>query len=50
VSLGAGSSVTVYVVDVDRTAVGVASGWDADATAADIAELDAIVESLRFEP
>jgi len=46
-----GQTMTVYVVDVGGLAVGVAATrWEGDATPAEIAELDAVVESLRFEP
>jgi hypothetical protein len=46
-----GTTVTVYVVDVNGVAVAVvASVWTEDATPANIAELDAVVDSFRFEP
>lgn len=43
-------TITMYVVDVDGLAVGVYERRLTDATPAQIAELDALVASLRFEP
>lgn len=43
-------TITMYVVDVDGLAVGVYERRLTDATEAQIAELDALVASLRFEP
>jgi hypothetical protein len=49
--LDAGQAMTVYLVDVDGSAVAAAASHSAeDDTPAVIAELDAIVASLRFEP
>ena len=46
-----GTTMTVYVVDVDGlTVAAVASFSTADTTAANIAALDTIVDLLRFEP
>ncbi len=46
-----GWTMTVYVVDVDgRTLAAAARISDEDATAALLAELDAVVASLRFGP
>lgn len=47
---GSGSFVTVYVVDVDGSALGIAVDSGVPDEPADVAELDAIVESLRIEP
>jgi hypothetical protein len=47
---GSGSVVTVYVVDVDGSALGIAIDSGVPDEPADIAELDAIVASLRIEP
>ncbi|MGI8829671.1 MAG: hypothetical protein ACR2I5_07895 [Candidatus Limnocylindria bacterium] len=45
-----GSFVTVYVVDVDGSALGIAIDSGTPDEAADVAELDAIVASLQIEP
>ncbi|HUG30530.1 MAG TPA: hypothetical protein VMQ65_08480 [Candidatus Limnocylindria bacterium] len=51
VPMASGQKATVYVVDVGGSAIGVATvPWTEDATPAEIAELDAVVASLRFEP
>jgi hypothetical protein len=47
---GSGSFVTVYVVDVDGSALGIAVDSGVPDEPADVAELDAIVASLRIEP
>ena len=47
---GSGSLVTVLVVDVDGLALGIAIDTGVPDDPADIAELDAIVDSLRIEP
>ena len=41
---------TVYLFQVEGVSVGVAATWTADAKPAQLAELDAIVASLRIEP
>ena len=41
---------TVYVVDVDGSALAIAVDSGAPDEPADVAELDAIVDSLRIEP
>ena len=46
---GAGSSVTVYVVDVNGSALAIAVDSGVPDEPADVAELDAIVDSLRIE-
>ena len=47
---GSGSLVTVYVVDVDGSALAIAVDSGVPDGPADLAELDAIVDSLRIEP
>jgi hypothetical protein len=47
---GSGSFVTVYVVDVNGSALAIAVDSGVPDEPADVAELDAIVESLRIEP
>lgn len=47
---GSGSFVTVYVVDVNGSALGIAVDSGVPDEPADVAELDAIVASLRIEP
>ena len=45
----AGQTVTVYVIDIDGDALVVAAASLADASEADIAELERIVDSIRIE-
>lgn len=45
----AGQTVTVYVIDIDGAAFVVAAASLADASEADVAELDRMVNSIRFE-
>ena len=45
-----GSFVTVYVVDVNGLALGIAVDSGTPSEPGDVAELDAIVDSLRIEP
>jgi hypothetical protein len=47
---GSGSFVTVYVVDVDGSALAIAVDSGVPDEPADVAELEAIVDSLRIEP
>ena len=47
---GSGKFLTVYVVDVDGSALAIAVDSGAPDEPADVAELDAIVDSLRIEP
>ena len=49
-TLSPGQTATVYVVDVDGSTLVVAATRDGSATPANLAELDAVVDSLRFEP
>jgi hypothetical protein len=46
----AGGRSSVYVVDVDGSRVVITAGYSPEASAADIAELDEIVASIRFGP
>ena len=48
--LAPGQSATVYVVDVDGTTLVVAATHDGTAASVEVAELNAVVDSLRFEP
>jgi len=41
---------TVYVIDVDGVALGLAIYWNEDRTAALSAEVDAVVASLQINP
>lgn len=45
-----GSFVTIYVIDVDGSALGIAVDSGVPDEPADVADLDAIVDSLRIEP
>jgi hypothetical protein len=48
--LAAGDAGSVYVADVDGQRVVIATATGPDATAGDIAERDAIIDSMRIEP
>ena len=43
-------SATVYIVDVEGERVVIAAGGRTDTSAADLAELDAVIASISFEP
>lgn len=43
-------SAPVYVIDVEGERVVLTAGGDTDASAADLAEIDAIIDSITFEP
>jgi hypothetical protein len=44
------SASSVYIVDVEGERVVITAGGNTDASATDLAELDAIIASIRFEP